>query len=602
MRIRNKSLYTVLTLFVIFIILIVITTYFSNRYIQLYTNTIQEHLEDRLLSECNFIASIVPREILEEFVVPEDMQKPIYKQKIEELEDYVEKNNLMFAFFVRLTPDGQVQYIIDSDPDPETHYGLEHFEEPYDLVIKAFEGQPAFSKIGEYLEDWEGILSAYVPVFDDEGNVIAAVGIDISDEEIVARKNIEKYFRYAYMVEVIVIILISSGVILTYRNIARKYNHASIAKSQFLSRMSHEIRTPMNAIMGFSRMAKNTKDMKEKDEYIGSIDNASGYLLQIINNILDISKIEAGRMVLDAEKISIPRVMNNIYDMLNSQAESKNQKFIMGIGKNIPEIVYGDKIRITQILMLLVSNAIKFTPKDGEISLTGAVLDRKDNLCSLQFIIKDNGIGIEEQYLDKIFEPFELADAGLTREYGGTGLGLAISKMLIELMKGHISVTSKIGVGTTFTFNIWLEVAPEGEELEEEEEIQTTVDCKGKTFLVIEDNEVNQVLVENILKDFGADVEFANNGKEGLEKFLSNSDKYDIIFMDIQMPIMDGFNTTKEIRRSNVKNAKTIPIIAMTGEVYKEDIDHAIEAGMNAHVGKPFKIEEIVSAINKIMR
>ena len=174
MQVKENSLHLVLTLFVVFIILITVTTYFSNYYLMLYTETIQTNLEHRLLSECKFISSIVPLQLLDQFVTPEDMEKPIYKEKINELENYVENNNLMFAFFIRLV-DGKIQYIIDSDPNPKTHYGLEHFEEVYDLVEIAFEGKPAYSKIGEYLEDWEGILSAYMPIFDNSGNVVAAV-------------------------------------------------------------------------------------------------------------------------------------------------------------------------------------------------------------------------------------------------------------------------------------------------------------------------------------------------------------------------------------------------------------------------------------------
>ena len=598
---NKKGVNIIIVLFVIFTLTILITTYFSNYYINEYSSVIQETVGKRLLIEARSVSKLISPKVLQEFMEPEDMEKPIYEESIQILRDYAANNDLMYVYFLRLSPNGMQQYILDSDPDPESQCDLNDFEEIEEGVYDAFMGKETYNSLGEYIEGWEGLISAFVPIYDEKENVIAVVGVDISDEEIITLKKQAEIFSVTFVIEGIAVIIISFIVIILYAKKGQEYNEASIAKSQFLSRMSHEIRTPMNAIIGFSRIAKKAGSNSEKNNYLQNIDSSSEYLLQLMNSILDISKIEEGKMVLEVEKASPVEMMRDIREMLSPQTKAKNQNFIMNIGKNIPQFVYCDKTHLTQVIVNLVSNSIKFTAENGEIKVTLDLLEKKNNACNLQFIIEDNGIGIDEQYLANIFEPFEQGSGRITKKYGGTGLGLAISKLFIEMMKGQVNVVSKVGSGTTFTFNVWLNVAPKGEETSQNEQIQTTIDCTGRKFLVVEDNEINQMIIENILKDFGADIEFANNGKEGLDKFLENSDKYDIIFMDIQMPIMDGFEATSQIRKSGVKNAKTIPIVATTAEVFKEEVNHVFEIGMNGHIGKPFKIEEIVKTIYDVL-
>ena len=396
--------------------------------------------------------------------------------------------------------------------------------------------------------------------------------------------------------------LIGIIIILIYKKKAENAYASNIAKSQFLSRMSHEIRTPMNAIMGYSRMAKKTNDLSKKNNYLDSISSSSEALLELINSILDISRIEAKKMSLDLEKVSIDAVIRNIEFTFTPQIKKKAQSFNIKVSKDIPEYVYCDKARLMHVIASLVDNAIKFTLEKGEVSLEVKLIAQKDDTCHLEFIVKDTGIGIEEKVLSKLFKTTDQLDD--SNSVAGTGI--ILSKYFVELMKGSISATSKPYEGSTFKFDIWLDIVPKDKhpasDNEKSEKASDIVECIGMNFLVAEDSQVNQVIASDMLQELGATVEFANNGMECFEKFTNNPEKYNIIFMDIQMPEMDGLEATKKIRASKAKNATTIPIIAMTAEVLQEDVDRAIGTGMNEHLGKPLNIKEVANVIKKILK
>lgn len=602
----NKVDYIVMGVFVVVIAVVVAVSYYSNRDIAHYMQIIQENIERRLIKECKIVETMVTVEQLQGYMTPEDMLQESYIELRQQLQEYAEENGLAFVYFMRLVGD-EVQYIIDSDPDPETYYGLEHFEEPYFLVLEAYAGEAVVNLIGDYQEGWEGLISAYSPIFDDFGNIIAIVGIDISDEEIVMREKKARQLTYVSAIATVILGVSSLMVIVLYKKKAEDYNEASIAKGQFLSRMSHEIRTPMNAIIGLCRMAKKTDDPVKKAEYLDSISSSSDYLLELINGILDISKIEAKKMTLNIEQVSLFKMMKNIEIILESQVKAKQQNLSIEISEHVPEYVYCDKTRLTQIVINLAGNAIKFTPEKGDISISISLIEKTEESCNIGFAIKDTGIGIDSDLQVNLFEAFEQGDGSINRKFGGTGLGLTISKLFIEMMNGTISVISKVNEGSIFKFNVWLEIVKiediiEIEEVKEAAVSDVTgreVDCFGMTFLVAEDNKVNQIITKNILEEFGATVEIANNGAECVEMFIQNPKKYQIIFMDIQMPDVDGLEATKRIRSSKVGSAKEIPIVAMTAEVFQEDINTALAAGMNAHIGKPISINEIIVVIKK---
>lgn len=588
--------------FVLVIIMITLITYMSTNYISKYTDLIQKNIEERLFAECRAIQNMVSIEELESYQVPADMKKEEYQSLQAKLAKYAKDHELMFVYYMRMMDDGKIQYIIDSDPNPETNYGLDHFEEPYELAEQAFDGIPTYNLIGEYEPGWDGIMSAYIPIFDDNGNVVAIAGVDIDDTEIVKRRDRAHIFTLISVISASVLGGIGLIVITRYHNKARVARSASVAKGQFLSKMSHEMRTPLNAIIGFSRMAKNTTDIKKKNECLDNISSSSDYLLELINGVLDLTKIESNKMTLNLEKISLQQTFRDIHIILDSQIVKKTQSLAVDISNDIPQYVYCDETRFKQVIVNLASNAIKFTPEQGKISIKGVLIEKKNNFCNLEFIVSDNGIGIKEETLSKLFNAFEQGDGSITRKYGGIGLGLAISKHFVELMEGSISVSSKEGEGSTFKFNVWLEIVPEEEVLiieNTEVELEKDLDCTGNVFLVAEDSMVNQIIEKDILEGFGATLEFANNGAQCVEMFKQNPDKYDMIFMDIQMPEMDGLEATKQIRTSGIEVANKIPIVAMTAEVFQEDINNALNSGMNDHLGKPLKVAEIKEVIKK---
>ncbi len=581
-------------------------TLFLNHYIDEYTGILQTSLIQRLTTECISVRNLTGIEQLNEFVSPKDMEKAEYKKITESLTQYAKEHELQYVYFMR-TQNGKLQYILDSDPNIKTHYGLdktETIEDDSPLAETFFEGKishhtHAHSKNGK------SVFSVYAPIFDKNGKVIAAAGVDMPDAGLIRKvSNIQTLILVSSFM---ILFFAGSGLLLViiFSKKAKTCNEANQAKSRFLSRMSHEIRTPMNAITGFCRMAKKTKDIKKKNEYLSDIDNASDYLLKIINDILDLSKIESGKMKLSNEKTDLHEIMEELDKMFMSPVKNKKLEFSIDISDEIPKYVYCDKMRLTQILTNLISNALKFTPEKGKIFVSVSVLEKTATTCNLEFAVQDTGTGIKEEDKARIFHAFEQDNGGMTRKYAGTGLGLSISKYLVETMKGEISVISKVNEGSTFKFNIMLKIVPKEDEPAGNETAKTaeeTVDLKGRTFLVIEDNEINQIIMQNILEELGACVEFANDGREGIDKFKENHDKYDLIFMDLQMPVMDGLTATKKIRECSAENAKTVPIIAITAEVFRENIESALNAGMNAHIGKPFGIKELIHTIKQNLK
>lgn len=607
--------YIIMFLFIFVIGLVIALTYYTNNYINLYIDIIQNHIESRLLTETRVVESLVTDEELKDYIKPETMNQEAYNNLKKELNSYADRIDLNSIYFFQLV-NGQIQYIIDSNLGANEERVLDNA-----LILTVYQKrQSVFSLIGEYQEGLEGILSSYTPVFDNYGNIIAVIGIDISDAEIVEREREAKRLGYISVFFTLVLGFTSFAVISSYRKKANESSQASVAKGQFLSKMSHEMRTPMNAIIGLCRMAQKASNMAEKDECINNISNSSNYLLGLINDILDVSKIEANKMTLNNETASIQLIMRDMEIMLVSQVRKKAQTFKIEIANDIPEYLYFDKTRLTQILINLIANALKFTPEKGEIEVRAALISRTEKACHLEFMVKDTGIGIDPEVLPNLFKPFEQADSSITRKFGGTGLGLAITKYFVEMMGGTISVQSTPTVGSTFKFDVWLELAnaasiPESletkaipgvnlaglSEIKEIPEAEQKLDCSGMIFLVAEDNNINQIIAKDVLEGFGATIEFAEDGAVAVQKFTENPERYKIIFMDIQMPIMDGVEATKKIRASAAANAKTIPIIAMTAEVFQEDINKVFAAGMNEHLGKPLDLKRMQSVIKEVL-
>jgi len=503
-------------------------------------------------------------------------------------------------------------------------------------------------------------------------------------------------------------------------------------KSAFLANMSHEMRTPMNAIIGMTNIGKNAPDTERKDYCFMKIEDASNHLLGVINDILDISKIEANKFEISSEEFSFEKMLQKVVNVVSFRIDEKQQKFSVHIDRAIPKTLIGDDQRLAQVITNLLGNSVKFTPAQGSISLAARLTGEENGLCTVKISVSDTGIGISPEQQAKLFRSFQQAEAGTTRKYGGTGLGLAISKRIVEMMGGRIWIESEPGKGSTFGFTIqarrgngkelepllkginrdnvrimavdddpdiltyfseimhtlglscdtagggdealalvqrngpyhiyfvdwkmlgmsgiqlatelkkrgsensvvimisaaeWTVIAEEakkagvdkflskplfqssiteiinecfGKNKNQAEKDQSDIEgvFAGRHILLAEDVEINREVVQALLEPTQVQIDCAVNGKEALDMFSQASDKYDMIFMDMQMPEMDGYEATHCIRALDIPKAKTIPIVAMTANVFREDVEKCLQAGMNSHIGKPLNFDDVIERMH----
>jgi signal transduction histidine kinase/DNA-binding response OmpR family regulator len=539
----------------------------------------------------------------------------------------------------------------------------------------------------------------------------------------------------AALASILAVILI--GFLIRLDSMRAKSDEESRQKSMFLANMSHEIRTPINAIVGMTAIGRSVGSLDRKDYCFSKIDDASRHLLGVIDNILDISKIEANKIELSPTNFSFERMLQQTVNIINFRVDEKKQKLTVYIDRDIPRVLYADDQRLAQVITNLLSNAVKFTPEEGEISLDARLVSEKDGVYTIKIEVKDSGIGITAEQQKRLFQNFQQAESSTTRKYGGTGLGLVIARSIVELMGGNLWLDSDIGKGSTFSFTIdvvrgdetkygltsrdlnWgnvriltidddqyileyfkdivlgfgasCEVAEGAEEAlqlvdesgdfniyfidlrmpgvdgieltreikarekkpghsvvimissadlssveaeareagvdkfllkpifpsaiadvisecigivnEKESEAPLNIDgiFSGKRLLFAEDIEINREILITLLEPSQIAIECAVNGLEAVNMFAESPERYDVILMDVQMPEMDGLDATRQIRMLDLPNAASIPIIAMTANVFKEDIDDCLAAGMNGHVGKPLDLEKLVTAINECL-
>jgi signal transduction histidine kinase/CheY-like chemotaxis protein len=481
-----------------------------------------------------------------------------------------------------------------------------------DVIGKSLqEVNPVFAAISESLK--QGLYIPAIETKNDQDDVLIVYCEKLENGWYLGLTTLKKEY-YAQLKEMALIIIIlgtvlSAALILILIRIdaaKKKSDTESRYKSAFLANMSHEIRTPMNAIIGMTTIGKKASDSGRKDYCLTKIEDASNHLLGVINDILDMSKIEANKFEIIPVEFELEKLLRRIINVVNFSINKKRQKFSIHIDHSIPRTLIGDDQRIAQVITNLLGNAVKFAPEEGAITLAVSLTEKTNNLCTLQVSVSDNGIGISAEQQAKLFKSFEQAESSTTRKYGGTGLGLAISKSIVEMMGGSIWVESEPNKGSVFSFTVQLQCGTEEKRIDaDEQRAEEARDEEiagvfaGRRILLVEDVEINREIVQALLEPTKLEIDCAENGAEAVRIFAESPAKYDVIFMDIQMPVMDGYDATQRIRALEVNNTvRRVPIIAMTANVFKEDIERCLEAGMDSHVGKPLDLEEVMTRLH----
>lgn len=389
---------------------------------------------------------------------------------------------------------------------------------------------------------------------------------------------------------------------------------ANVAKTAFLSRMTHDIRTPMNGIIGMTTLAisnLNRNNLEKVGECLAKINTSSTHLLGIINEALDMGQIESGKFALNCEEFNFMQMIEDVKDVIEESAKARKHQLDVSCEEIVHTSVYGDDVRLRKALINILGNAIKYTPDGGKISMEVTEKStNKEDLCCFEFVIQDNGIGMSKEFLPHLFLPFEREHNDKTSKIQGTGLGMVITKNIIQLMNGDIQVESEPGVGTKFVVTVYMGlqngVSPARQVSTDKTEnilnYIASLDYSKKKILLVEDNELNREVATEIIALTNAKIEVAENGKAALNMIVERSAYYyDLIFMDIQMPVMDGYEATRAIRQLTDDYTKEIPIIAMSANAFAEDVIAARQAGMNDHIAKPLDLKKLAEAFEQWM-
>ena len=609
---------------------------FGVLFIAVYTNVLQKMYNDSILDNeiavnssrtdamYKGVSDTLTREDFTEINTREDMNTEQYKTLQSYLNQIRNMNSTRYFYTAKRNSEGKLIYLVDG-----LDFGADDFEYPGDYIEdemipyieRALSGEAVYSQ--EIIDtDWGHIFTACYPVRANDGSddIIGALCIETDMEPtyefISERNNFVLGIGAAGTVAIVVLMFCIFIYIRHYHNQQKEQQcmleeaaeaaySANRAKSAFLFNMSHDIRTPMNAITGYVELAKKHIDEPEKlSEYMDNISNCGQKLLSLLNNVLDLARIENNKTVIEDSINDVDDLFTSCITMFENTAESKG--LTITLRKNVRyKYIYVDEAHFSEIVMNIMSNAIKYTGADGEITCTIRQEDNdKDGWCNTVFSIADTGIGMSEEYISHIFEAFSRERTSTVSGVDGAGLGMGIVKKLVELMNGEIAVESSLGEGSKFTVTLPCRISSK----EEAQAKCAVIDIdktllSGKRILLAEDNDINAEIAIELLSDEGLCVERAKDGVDCVEKLEKASDGYyDVIIMDIQMPVMNGYEAATEIRRLDDKAKANIPIIALTANAFSEDKDNAIKAGMNDHVSKPIDMNVLLPAIQKLLQ
>ncbi|GHU53872.1 hypothetical protein FACS1894132_07320 [Clostridia bacterium] len=589
---------------------------YTNNIIGLLMQSMNDAVESRLIAVAQRGACLVSSEELDNYRVPADMENPEYQTLKHKISDYSKEVDALYIYYLRLTDDKKgMQYIVDNVWNPEEIDGLDSEIMPIEDALGeeiAFAGTTACYGLGTYAPDWEGIVSAFAPVFDDNGIVTAICGVDIEDTQIMQVR--EMYTFLVYFMILAILVAFGSGFLSLkrYRSEARRAEEANKSKSKFLATMSHEIRTPMNAIIGVSQIQLMDKTLPDKiaDGFL-RIQTSGNSLLSIINDILDFSKIESGKLDINAENYDLPSLINDAVQLNILRIASKPIEFLLDVNPENFANLYGDNLRIKQIINNILSNAFKYTAS-GSVTMY-VTSKRVSETVFLTFSVSDTGQGMSQENVNKLFDEYSRFDEGSNKTIEGTGLGMSITRRLVEMMNGKIEVESELGKGTTFTVTIeqgYLDDVIIGTELADKLskfEFAASKAQKAANFvytnmsygkvLIVDDVGTNLFVASGLLLPYGLNIETASSGFEALEK-VKNGAVYDIIFMDHMMPQMDGIETTVKIRELDYK----YPIVALTANAIAGN-DKIFKAnGFDDFISKPIDLRQLDAVVKTFVR
>lgn len=551
-----------------------------------------------------------------------DEKNPLYKDISSYFNEVRTLNSTRYIYTAKKNEEGKLVYVVDGlDPDADDvrHPGDYIEDEMVPYIDRALSGENVYSQ--DIIDTtWGPIFTACYPVsanHDGTGEIIGAFCIEMDMQS--AYGMVEKTNHISIICGLVagaVLLLICLYTYYVYQkskaeeqkqkqllmNAAEEADAANKAKSAFLLSMSHDIRTPMNAIIGFTNIALHQNMVSDIHDSLKKVQQSSNHLLSLLNDVLDFSRIESGKVTISPEPVDITQLTDNVQAIMNGLLYNRDLQFEVHRESLKNPYVLADVVRIREVLVNLLGNAVKFTKDGGEITLDISSYPGADEKHIItRYVVRDNGIGMSEEFQKKLFDPFSQEDdANARTQYKGTGLGMAITKKYVDMMGGSIAVESKKGVGATFTVEIPLELPEQVIQSEQKQRLHR--DLTGIHVLMAEDNDLNAELATIMLEDAGMIVTRASDGKEVVDLFKNNPrGTYDLILMDIMMPNMDGHQAAKAIRALGIErsDAVTIPIIALSANAFIDDIQESLDSGMNDHISKPINIEELIDTITK---
>ena len=549
-----------------------------------------------------------------------DMDTPRYQELQQRLNELRTLNSTRYLYTAKRNSEGKLIYLVDGldlDADDFAYPGTYIEDEMIPYIEVALEGENVYSQ--DIVDTtWGHIFTACYPVRDAETNeIIGALCIEMDMES--SYLFLEKINNIVFKAAVVAAFVIVLIIIFMYRWM-RKQNEkdliqqkkleetaaaadaANAAKTRFLLNMSHDIRTPMNAILGYSKLMRGHISDPEMQHYQEMIEQSGNVLLSIINNVLDMARIESGEMELDENYSETGNIVSGVCSVFEMESQKKNLTIEHYVNVQHPDIIC-DKTKMQEVLTNIIGNAVKYTPPGGTITITTDELpDEREGYIKIRTVVEDNGIGMSREFLPHLFDSFTRERDTTSAKVVGTGLGMAIVKSLVDLMDGSVTVESELGKGTKFTVEIPLELASEEDICKKELPEQTFMTDKNirKRILLAEDNELNAEIAMELLKEEGFLIDWVKDGQECFDK-LEESDEgyYDLILMDIQMPILNGYDTTAKIRQMESPKKASTPIVAMTANAFEEDIAMAQKVGMNGFIAKPLDAEKMFTILKQ---